>query len=93
MTVQFLISKAKTSPGILTFSQRLLKFLGLKLFESTVWLDYLEYSSIGVWSCEGDLSCPSLRKMLLVPGNGAGGPASIKDLKVEDLLWWFKFKN
>ena len=50
------------------------------------WFDYLEYSSIGVWSCEGDLSFANLLKMLFVPGNGAGGPASIKDLKVEN---WF----
>ena len=47
---------------------------------------YLAYSSIGVCNWEGDLSFPILRDTfkLLLPGSGAGGPASIRDLKVQN---------
>ena len=49
-------------------------------------IPYLAYSSIGVCNCEGDLSFPILLDTfkLLLPGSGAGGPASIKDLTMKN---------
>ena len=62
---------------------------------------YLAYSSIGVCNWEGDLSFPILRDTfkLLLPGSGAGGPASIRDLNVQNnnileySIWLFQLNK